>query len=116
MSDEFMKAPCKHCPFRNDVTPFLHPERADEIATSTNNPYSDFPCHKTLEYDDEGEDLQETERSKTCAGFLTMQISEGVVECPEGFKPAENIYSDPYEMAEAYEWEWNKKQRKRRRA
>jgi hypothetical protein len=112
MSDDFMKAPCKHCPFRSDVRPFLHPERAEDIAFSTSNPYSSFPCHKTLEYDEAGEGLEETAESKTCAGFLAMQINEGAVECPSGFKLPDGVYTDPYEMIEAYEWEWNKKRKR----
>lgn len=108
-----MKAPCKHCPFRSDVRPFLHPGRAEEIAYATENPYSSFPCHKTLEYDEGGEDLEETADSKTCAGFLTMQVNEGTVECPEGFEPSPKVYGDLYEMIDAYDREWRNGHRKR---
>jgi hypothetical protein len=118
MSDDFyMKAPCKHCPFRNDVTPFLHPERAEEIAYAAQNRYSEFHCHKTLDYDavdDESDEAAETENTKLCAGFLALQINEGAVEQPKGFTMPDNAYSDAYEMIEAYDWEWNKKQRKKR--
>lgn len=118
MSD-FMKSPCKHCPFRSDVTPFLHPERAEEIAYAAQNPYSDFPCHKTTEYDEDanGEgDMIATANSKMCAGFLTMQINEAGVDCPEGFEPSELVYSDCYEMTEAYQIEWDKTHKKKRAA
>lgn len=111
MSEDFMKSPCKHCPFRNDVTPFLHPERAEEIAYAAQNRYSEFQCHKTLEYDEDGEDLEVRARSKMCAGFLAMQINEGGVDQPEGFEIPANVYSDSNEMIEAYDWEWNKKKR-----
>ena len=43
----------KHCPYRNDVTPFLTAERGAELAYLTQNPYNSFTCHKTLEEDDE---------------------------------------------------------------
>lgn len=104
MSD-FMKQPCKHCPFRNDVKPFLHPRRAEELAYSTQNPYNSFPCHKTTEHDDDSEDgeMMVTENSKECAGFLTMKAQNGE-SVPEGFEPAWEIcYIDPYDMVQAYE-------------
>lgn len=100
-----MKQPCKHCPFRNDVKPFLHPRRAEELAYSTQNPYNSFPCHKTTEHDDESEDgeMRVTETSKECAGFLTMKAQNGE-RVPEGFEPAWEIcYIDPYDMIQAYE-------------
>lgn len=103
---EFVKKPCKHCPFRNDVTPFLHPNRAMELAYSATNPYSDFPCHKTTEYDDEEENLVATENSMTCAGFLTLQAQE-TGNIPKGFDPSyDMVYMDANEMIDAYEQEW----------
>ncbi len=103
---DFVKKPCKHCPFRNDVTPFLHPDRAAEIAYAAENPYSDFPCHKTTEYNEDTEDLEYTDRSLTCAGFLTLRAQSGE-DIPEGFEPSwEIIYTDPYEMVQAYEEQW----------
>lgn len=108
MSD-FMKKPCAHCPYRNDVRPFLTPERGEELAYHAQNPYNSFPCHKTTEYnedyDDEyGEDdMLVTENSKECAGFLTLKCQEGM-DAPEGFEPAWDIvYMDVYEMMDAYD-------------
>jgi len=105
MSEEwFIKTPCKHCPFRRDVKPVLTPERGEELAYAATNPYNSFLCHKTMEYDDYDDDgdMKATEDSKTCAGFLTLQINEGM-DCPKGFTPADNVYSDAYEMIDAYE-------------
>lgn len=110
----YMKKPCEHCPYRKDVKPFLTPERGEELAYHTENPYNTFPCHKTTTsideiYDDYSEDQEGemmcTEKSKECAGFLTMQIqANGEQHCPEGFKPAYGlVYEDSYEMSEAYE-------------
>lgn len=99
--DEFMKEPCKHCPFRFDITPFLTTPRAIELAYATENPYNEFPCHKTTVNDEEfggdGSEMVIVETSKTCAGFLTMQIHNGK-ECPPGFVPSENIYESPFLM------------------
>ena len=108
MSD-YVKKPCKHCPFRRDVKPFLHPERAEEIAYSACNPYSEFPCHKTLDYDD-GEGRR-TGVTKTCAGFFAMQINEAGIEEPAGYVWPDNVYSDAFEMTQAYEEEWNSRRR-----
>lgn len=102
-----MKAPCQHCPFRIDVHPFLHPDRAYEIAAAAENPYSDFPCHKTTESveDDDGSgEMMRVESSKECAGFLTLRArltSDGV---PKDFKPAwDLVYEDADHMYDAYE-------------
>ena len=107
MSEEFfMKKPCKHCPFRTDVHPFLHPERAYEIAAAAEDPYNTFPCHKTTTFDedDHGSFLVERESEKECAGFLTLRArltSDGV---PENFEPSwDLIYEYACDMADAYE-------------
>jgi hypothetical protein len=102
----FMKSPCKHCPFRRDVKPFLHPERAYEIAIAAQNPYNSFPCHKTTEPDEDGEEMLVTQDSKECAGFLTLRAQEGE-RIPEGFEPAwDLVYTDAFEMYQVYEDEW----------
>lgn len=81
----FIKKPCKHCPYRNDVKPFLTPERGEELAYLATNPYNSFPCHKTTEHDDDGE-AYITESSKQCAGFLTLVASiNGEHAIPDGF-------------------------------
>jgi hypothetical protein len=102
MSD-FMKNPCEHCPFRRDVKPFLTPERGEELAYATENPYNSFPCHKTLEHDDE--DTFVGEDSKECAGFLSMQHEAcgSTAYDGEGFEPSPLVYDDSFAMAQAYE-------------
>lgn len=110
--ESFMKQPCKHCPFRNDVTPFLHPDRAVEIAYASQNEYADFWCHKTTESDDESGECYATEESKLCAGFLTLR-AQGGNETPKGFEPSwEVVYIDEYDMIQAYEEEWEKQHKK----
>ncbi|BAU93440.1 hypothetical protein MPPM_4835 [Methylorubrum populi] len=99
----FMAAPCKHCPFRRDVKPFLRPDRATELAYATENPYSEFYCHKTLDYDgDEGEP-EATAGTLVCAGFLSMQLDATGHQAPEGFSPSPLAYGDRWEMIEACE-------------
>jgi hypothetical protein len=109
----FIKKPCKNCPFRNNIKPYLHPDRAAEIAYAASNPYSNFTCHSTIEYDGDedhqGRPTGDFSGALTCAGFLTMRAQEGE-DVPEGFEPSWNIcYIDNYEMIDAYEKEWDKK-------
>jgi hypothetical protein len=110
---DFMKKPCQHCPYRHDVKPFLRNERAEELAYHAQNPYASFPCHKTTESveDDDGEERIETADSKVCAGFLTLQHNENGETSydSDGFIPStELVYSDAWEMIDAYAEENNK--------
>tara|TARA_R110002020_G_scaffold279976_4_gene495779 strand:- start:2712 stop:3059 length:348 start_codon:yes stop_codon:yes gene_type:complete len=110
----YIKKPCQHCPFRIDVKPFLHPERASELAYATQNRYNTFPCHKTTvsdEDEDGNSDRYWGEESKDCAGFLTLQAQNDDRCLPEGFEPSwELIYTEPSEMEWAYESEENWKE------
>lgn len=104
--NDYMQNPCKHCPFRRDVRPFLHPDRGAELAFHAQNQYNSFPCHKTTvanEDSEEGE-IMYTETTKECHGFTVLKILEcGDQYTPEGFEPAYDlIYNDSYEMAEVY--------------
>jgi hypothetical protein len=103
----FMKKPCEHCPYRRDVKPYLTPERGEELAYHAQNPYNSFPCHKTTEHDDDSEDgeMLVTERSKECAGFLTLMANEcGEDRVPKDFTPSYDVcYTDSFEMAQVYE-------------
>jgi len=104
MSD-FIKKPCAQCPYRKDVKPFLTPERGEDLAYAAQNPYNNFYCHKTLEdSDDDDGGLEISNGSKVCAGFLTLQHNENgkTFYDSEGFQPSENVYSDAYEMSDAY--------------
>ena len=105
----FAKKPCKHCPFRRDVKPFLHPERAEEISNAASNPYSEFHCHATLGHDDDEGDTMVVGTSLICAGFLAMQINEAGKRQPKGFETPDNVYSDAWEMTDAYQDEWDRK-------
>lgn len=102
----YMKKPCEHCPFRNDVKPFLRPERGSDLAYSATNPYNSFPCHKTTVSDDDSEDgeMLVTGTTKECAGFMTLQHIECDNSLPKGFEPAYDIvYNEAFTMSQAYE-------------
>lgn len=75
-----LKTPCRLCPFRSDIDPYLRPERAQEIAQTLLDGGS-FACHKTVDYS-ERDDMPEEEigqgrvtaASQQCAGALaTME-------------------------------------------
>jgi len=103
---EFMKKPCKHCPYLRTVKPFLTPERGEELAYITQNPYNTFDCHKTLDYNDEEiDEPSRVQNTKVCAGFLSLQHFENgeTFYDDEGFIPDGNVYSEVYEMIDAYE-------------
>ncbi len=99
-----MKKPCEHCPFRSDIKPFLTPRRGEELAYHATNKYNTFPCHKTtLNEDDDSGRRYAGENSKECAGFMTLQINEGM-NIPNGFEPAfDIIYTDVHEMIYYYD-------------
>ena len=108
MSDFTPKA-CSHCPYRKDVKPFLHPKRGEALAYAATNPYNTFHCHKTAEHadndDNDSGEMLVTQRSKMCAGFLTLMHNE-LGETPydhEGFEPDPNVYSESFEMQQAYQ-------------
>lgn len=65
--------PCKHCPFRTDIAPFLRPERAQDIADSLDRG-DDFPCHSTVVYGDgsDGEEIADTSNAARCAGAMII--------------------------------------------
>jgi hypothetical protein len=72
--------PCRKCPFRTDVEPYLRAERAREIALSIQTG-GEFPCHTTtvLVEDEQGEQqlADDPARSRVCAGALGVQVRSG---------------------------------------
>lgn len=76
------------------------------------NPYNDFPCHKTADYqeDDEGDGgYVHGAKSLTCNGFLSLQCRENGIEIP-GFMPHEDAFEDAYEMADRHLELWEERQ------
>lgn len=78
-----LKKPCADCPFRTDITPFLTPRRATEIADALLIQDATFACHKTVNYqdDEDGEEYDDSFHTPSadeehCAGamiFLELQ-------------------------------------------
>jgi hypothetical protein len=64
-----MTTPCAHCPFRNDIKPYLTRSRVREIERSL--VLAEFPCHKSTTFDDEGEATR-TGDEIHCAGALIL--------------------------------------------
>lgn len=61
-----LKRPCKKCPFRNDIRPYLRPERYIEIVEG-----GSFSCHETVDYSEDSTG-KETNNTQACAGRLIM--------------------------------------------
>lgn len=72
-----LTTPCANCPFRTDRHFPLSAERAAEIADNLRGG-GDFPCHKTLDYDENGEADINGPRAQRCAGMLIVMEKSGV--------------------------------------
>lgn len=70
------------------------------------NPYTDFPCHKTADYEEETDfsdgGFVHGQKSFTCAGFLSLQVNENG-RGPKGFTPDADAFGDYWEMVEHHE-------------
>lgn len=74
-----LRTPCRKCPFRTDVEPYLRTGRAEEIAHALHQG-GEFPCHETTvpaETADGGSTLVEGPRSRFCAGAMATMEREG---------------------------------------
>lgn len=71
-----LRTPCKDCPFRTDVTPYLTRARVREITDAITEGQATFSCHKLndlVEDEETGEeDVVEGERAQHCAGAMIM--------------------------------------------
>jgi hypothetical protein len=62
-----LKTPCDNCPFRNDVRPYIHGERVEEIVGQQ------FSCHKTTTCKGRENDHP---KAQHCAGSLILHEKE----------------------------------------
>lgn len=122
MSRDFfrMKTPCKGCPFRTDVRPYISADRVREIFAAIIDRDNHFSCHKTVDYsheDSEGETVPQTCHSSVCAGAAILQEKIGrpsvMVRMGYALKSipldhldkAAPVYDSPEDMLRAYERE-----------
>lgn len=109
-----MTAPCPHCPFRTDVTPYLSSGRCREILTSITDRQQTFACHETTKFDDDDDEHVPSAGEQHCAGALIllekidrpnqmMRISErfGMYDRRK-LKMDSPVYSTPSAMRAAY--------------
>ena len=97
---------CGLCPFSRKNTLRLRTERAEELAISAENPYSDFVCHKSADlhedfYSGESEFVR-GEKSLTCAGFHALQCQTNNEEPEIEIDPSDH-FEAWYDMAEHHE-------------
>lgn len=106
MSKEIMSKCCGLCPYSRKDTLFLRAARAEDFASSAENPYNDFVCHKTgVSDNDDSGSIVRGAKSLTCAGFYAMQF---LINSKEGQLPKikidyEDHFSDYWEMTEHHE-------------
>lgn len=87
-----MTTPCASCPFREDVTFYLHPQRTREILTALLEHDQTFTCHKTLHsegWDEDEEHYAHTGDEQHCAGALIM--AERLSKPPQLARIAERL-------------------------
>jgi hypothetical protein len=111
----YMKTTCELCPYSRTKTLYLHPHRAEDFAYHASNRFNDFPCHKTAEHrepdDESGYEggFVHGQRSKTCHGFLTLQVAlgrdapEGFVADGDGFESIEEMLDRHYDLWSAHQ-------------
>lgn len=85
-----MKTPCKDCPFRSDIKPFITASRAREIIQTTVLGEAHFHCHKTLKYGGSADEehIDDT-NGQVCAGSLIM--AERLGKVPQMVRIAERL-------------------------
>jgi hypothetical protein len=67
--------PCAKCPFRNDIPPYLTPDRVLELQAAIESAGKVFTCHQTLDpeqRDDETGDYLGGQKDAHCAGALIL--------------------------------------------
>ncbi len=67
-------SPCKRCPFRTDLEPYLRKARAEEIRDNLEGG-GVFHCHETVDYS--GDEERVTDESEVCAGSLILMEHQG---------------------------------------
>ena len=65
-----MSKPCKACPFRRDVHPYLTKQRGVQLALATRHKNNDFVCHETIK------SLGGIGPRRTCIGFALLRAQE----------------------------------------
>lgn len=106
-----LKRPCSDCPFRKDRPFHLSRERAQEIADSFSGEMSsDFHCHKTVDYQPDGEPRIDPHKTKVCAGALITLENSGIMTFQMalgrylGLYDSESLYSDSPVYSTLQEW------------
>jgi hypothetical protein len=79
-----IKTPCKDCPFRNDVRPYLTRKRVKEIRQALENDDKTFSCHKTVDYSrtkhDKHHNHKPSSTEKQCAGALILLNKDNTLQ------------------------------------
>lgn len=121
LADIACATPCKNCPFRKDVEPFLSKERAQEILRQLELGES-FSCHETVDYsdpieiDEDGNERNWGGNRRQCAGATwvllktqnpnqLMQLGERLlgIDWKAVMRNGDVVFDSPQEMIDAQE-------------
>lgn len=110
-----LRAPCAECPFRSDIRPYLHPDRARGITDAILRDGVTFTCHKHLngESDEDKERYTPAPDDQHCAGAMIllqkmdrpnqiMQVASRLgLWSPDRLKMDAPVFASDDEMVEA---------------
>lgn len=120
-----LTTPCKDCPFRSDITFHLARGRVYEIIEGITTYDRTFACHKTTQFDDDGEHLRSNDKEQHCAGAMIflmrreqpnqlMRIGERVgFFDPDKLDMDAPVFDDEEDMALAREYTSERRNRRR---
>lgn len=93
-----MNPPCKGCPFRRDVEPYLRRERGIALALGTRQRDNKFYCHETINYGARSK-VKRMANAEICRGFAILRAQESGNRF---VKDHELVYRSIGEMIAAY--------------
>ena len=97
--EDSMKRPCKSCPFRRDVKPYLTRWFGFDLAFRTRYYDSKFYCHETVDYSSRKRSPRRTANAQLCRGFAILRAQEAGNRFVED---ADLVYRSMGEMVAAY--------------
>jgi hypothetical protein len=94
-----MNPPCKACPFRKDVRPYISAARGLALAMLTRRRDGKFWCHETVDYNYGPRSKKHMANATLCRGFAILRAQES----GNRFVAADDlVYGSMGEMMMAY--------------
>ncbi len=96
-----LKSPCKNCPFRKDVEPYISEARCKDIVFALTKDNKTFACHKTVDYNDIDEESREVKKNineSHCAGALIVMERNNIAQNNNMIRIAERLKIYDYKI------------------